>query len=149
MNTPQWITTAAVKDGALSTHQRLYFLDLLKQEMTDHLDTEYGTGNWLMLPTDELPADFSTETYTVIDGRLVPANTEVLDARAAVKAKAAAEVEIAELKQYLADTDYCVIKAAEAGAPMAELYPEQHTRRTEARARINELEQLTQSNEIL
>lgn len=124
--------------------------DLISYECTGtpkSIAKEFSSDKFVYMRSDELatllPADFSAETYTVTNGKLVPANTEVLDARETIKAKAAAEVEIAELKQYLADTDYCVIKAAEVSAPMAELYPEQHTRRAEARARINELEILT------
>lgn len=47
--------------------------------------------------------------------------------------------EIAELKQYLADTDYVVIKIAE-GVATAEEYAEVLQKRAEARTRINELE---------
>ena len=48
--------------------------------------------------------------------------------------------EIAELKQYLSDTDYTVIKCMEQGLSMSDLYPEVLAKRVEARARINELE---------
>ena len=54
--------------------------------------------------------------------------------------KMADEEEIAELKQYLSDTDYTVIKCMEQGLSMSDLYPEVLAKRVEARARINELE---------
>lgn len=54
--------------------------------------------------------------------------------------KMRAAEEIAELKQYLTDTDYCVIKCMELGVAISEAYPEVHQKRTEARERINELE---------
>ena len=50
-----------------------------------------------------------------------------------------AEREIAELKQYLADTDYIVFKIAE-GSATAEEYTDVIRKRQEARARINKLE---------
>jgi len=50
-----------------------------------------------------------------------------------------AEIEIAQLKQYLSDTDYAVIKIAE-GEATAEQYAEVLTKRREARASIKELE---------
>ena len=47
--------------------------------------------------------------------------------------------ELMQLKQYLADTDYVVIKIAE-GVATKEEYAEVLQKRAEARARINELE---------
>ena len=55
-------------------------------------------------------------------------------------AKMKAEEEIAELKNYLSETDYCVIKCMELGLSISTAYPEVHQKRTEARSRINELE---------
>lgn len=52
-----------------------------------------------------------------------------------------AQSEISQLKQYLADTDYCAIKCAELGLSMANEYPEIYQKRIASRARINELEQ--------
>lgn len=48
-------------------------------------------------------------------------------------------VELIQLKQYLADTDYVVIKIAE-GVATKEEYAEVLQKRAEARFRINELE---------
>ncbi len=55
-----------------------------------------------------------------------------------ITAKEARE-EVARLKKFLADTDYCVIKIAE-GVATAEEYASVLTKRQAARARINELE---------
>lgn len=88
-----------------------------------------------------LPADFSTDTYTIENGKLVKANPELIAERLAVKAKAAASVEIAELRAYLTQTDYAPIKCGELGLSMAEIYPELHAQRTAARARINLLQE--------
>lgn len=52
--------------------------------------------------------------------------------------------EILELKDYLYRSDWKVIKASELGVPLSELYPDDNTKRSEARARINELEKLIQ-----
>lgn len=49
--------------------------------------------------------------------------------------------EIYKLKQYLSDTDYCVIKSMEQGTNIQTAYPEEYQKRTEARNRINELEE--------
>lgn len=51
-----------------------------------------------------------------------------------------AQSEIQTLKAYLSSTDWKMIKASELGVPLADVYPEDATKRTEARARINELE---------
>ena len=53
-----------------------------------------------------------------------------------------AEIEIMELKDYLNKTDWKAIKASELGVPLSELYPDDNTKRSEARAKINELEKL-------
>ena len=53
--------------------------------------------------------------------------------------KMADEKEIAELKQYLADTDYQVIKCYDRGLVYATEYPEDFVKRQQARDRINEL----------
>ena len=53
-----------------------------------------------------------------------------------------AELRIVELKDYLNKTDWKVIKASELGVPLSELYPDDNTKRSEARAEINELEKL-------
>lgn len=50
-----------------------------------------------------------------------------------------AEMEIAQLKRYLSDTDYIVFKIAE-GSATAEDYTDVIRKRQEARARINKLE---------
>lgn len=50
-----------------------------------------------------------------------------------------AQVEILNLKQYLSNTDYVVLKIAE-GVATATDYADVLTQRQEARARINELE---------
>ena len=50
--------------------------------------------------------------------------------------------EIYTLKAYLSETDYTVIKCMELGVSISEAYPEIHQKRSEARARINELEEV-------
>lgn len=50
------------------------------------------------------------------------------------------EDEIWKLKKYLSETDWAVVKCMELGISMAEKYPELYQKRTEARAKINELE---------
>lgn len=111
MIVPKKITIATVKDGGLSTYQRLYWLDKLIVEMSEPLDTDYGAGNWAIVPTDELPADFSVETYTIENGQLVPASPEVIAEREA--AKRAAFNEAQRLKreaEYRATTDPRVLE---------------------------------------
>ena len=53
-----------------------------------------------------------------------------------------AQIKIMELKDYLNNTDWKAIKASELGIPLSELYPDDNTKRSEARAKINELEKL-------
>ena len=53
-----------------------------------------------------------------------------------------AETEITSLKMYLNESDWKAIKASELGVPLSELYPDDSTKRSEARAKINELEKL-------
>ena len=50
--------------------------------------------------------------------------------------------EIHQLKSYLSDTDYTVIKCMELGVSVADTYPEIHQKRADARTRINELEEV-------
>lgn len=50
------------------------------------------------------------------------------------------EGEINEYRASLVNTDWCVIKCQETGQKMEELYPDISSVRTNARARINELE---------
>lgn len=51
-----------------------------------------------------------------------------------------AKVEIQELKQYLSDTDYTVIKCQELNLDYKNTYPNEAQKRAEARDRINFLE---------
>lgn len=53
-----------------------------------------------------------------------------------------AQDEIMSLKSYLNKSDWKAIKASELGVPLSEIYPDDSTKRSEARARINELEEL-------
>ena len=53
-----------------------------------------------------------------------------------------AEREIQTLKAYLSETDWTVVKCMEAGISMATAYPEITAKRTEARNRINILEEI-------
>lgn len=62
-----------------------YGFDQYKQEESSALDARNGAGNWVVLPAADLPADFSIDTHTIIDGALVPASDEVIAARAAAK----------------------------------------------------------------
>lgn len=56
--------------------------------------------------------------------------------------KMANEKQIADLKAYLAETDYMVIKCMERGESMQVSYPAVYAKRAEARERINGLERL-------
>lgn len=49
------------------------------------------------------------------------------------------KAELAELKQYLLDTDYMVIKSMEKGSSMLIEYPDEFVKRQKARDRINEI----------
>lgn len=53
-----------------------------------------------------------------------------------------AQIEIISLKDFLASTDYVVIKCYELGLDMSEEYPEVYKKRSDARKKINELESL-------
>lgn len=50
--------------------------------------------------------------------------------------------EVRQYKEYLSSTDWAVVKCMELGVSIAEVYPEIHQKRTEARAEINKLEAL-------
>lgn len=56
--------------------------------------------------------------------------------------KEKAEREILSLKAYLSETDWVVVKCMEMGLIPATAYPEITTKRAEARARINTLEEI-------
>lgn len=56
--------------------------------------------------------------------------------------KEKAEREIAELKSYLTSTDWTVIKCTELGLSLQTAYPEVYQKRTDARERINILEEI-------
>lgn len=110
MNTqPQWLTIATVKDGALSTHQRLYFLDLMREEMPDYL----------IIPTAELPIDFSEETYTISDGQLVPASGDVIAQR-----QAAATIAYNEQQRVLRESEYRAVTDPKVIELLADSTPE-------------------------
>lgn len=76
-NKPQWLTVVTVKDGALSAYERFYWLDKLINERTSKFDSDYGSGNWMIALTTELPQIFATDlraacqTYTIVGGELV------------------------------------------------------------------------------
>lgn len=55
--------------------------------------------------------------------------------------KELAQMEIQNLKLYLSETDWVVIKSLEVGSIPSELYPEISTKRAYARTRINLLEE--------
>lgn len=135
------LTIAYMVGADLYASGRDYDLGLLLGELTETYNDIYGAGRWLAAPTTDLPADFSTDTYTIEGGQLVKASPELIAERQAAKAKAAASVEIAQLRAYLTQTDYAPIKCGELGLSMAEIYPELHAERTAARARINELQE--------
>lgn len=50
------------------------------------------------------------------------------------------EGEINELKALLTNTDWCVIKCQETGQKIGEVYPEESMLRSEARSKINSLQ---------
>lgn len=56
--------------------------------------------------------------------------------------KELAEREIDEYRGYLRSTDYMAIKCGELGLSMSTEYPEEHKKRSEAREKINQLQQL-------
>lgn len=110
-NKPQWLTIAIVKDGALSTQQRFYFLDLLREEMVDYLTAGYGAGNWLITLTADLPAGFSPESYTLENGKLVKASEELIASRQAASLAAYNEGQrVLREAEYRASTDPRVLE---------------------------------------
>lgn len=111
MNPLQWITIATVKDGTLSTQQRLYFVDLLIDEMSEFLNSEYGLENWSITPTEGLPADFLPESYTIENGKLVKASEELIASRQAASLAAYNEGQRALREaEYRASTDPRVLE---------------------------------------
>lgn len=110
--------------------------DLIISERAESYNAVYGIGNWAIVPTDELPADFSVETYTIENGQLVPASPEVIAEREA--AKRAAFNEAQRLKReadYRAMTDPLVLELIADSTPsmvamkdaIREKYPYQET----------------------
>lgn len=85
---PQWLTIATLRDGMLSSVQRLYYEDMLRGEMAEFLNQEHGSGNWIITPTYNLPESFDPATYTIENGHLLLASDQVLMARKAVKLQA-------------------------------------------------------------
>lgn len=89
----------------------------LMELVSKHNNDLYGIGNWLVIPNSVLPSDFSVETYTIVDGKLVPAPAEVLEARQAARLIAQAEeVRAARESRYRAETDTLMFDAIEAYA---------------------------------
>jgi len=74
----------------------------------------------------------------IIGGQIVLGKTP--EEQAAESQREALLLEEAGLKRDLAAGDYKVIKAAEAGQPLEEVYPGLHAQRQQARDRINEIE---------
>ena len=72
-----------------------------------------------------------------VNGKLIEVPDKIAELEA-MAAKTNPELEINELKQKLADTDYAVIKIAEGSATVDE-YADLITQRREWRKRINEL----------
>ena len=73
-------------------------------------------------------------TYKSEDGvwTILPPDTDA-------ESKAMVQAEIATLQDYLASTDYMVIKCLERGLDMSIEYPREYVERQNARRRINEL----------
>lgn len=136
---PEWLTIVTVNDGTLTTQERLYWRDKLIEEMREYLDGEYGAGNWTIVPTAELPTEFTPETFTIVDGVLVPAPEEVLAARRTVAEHADLRIEREKLLKQLADTDFNVNKFVEEALSEENFAPVREARRG-FRARINEIE---------
>lgn len=80
---PIWITTIVIKDGELSTSQRLDHLDMFIEEMAKVFNEDYGAGNWVIMATDELPDDFSGQDYDIMGGQLIRSSAERIMARKA------------------------------------------------------------------
>ncbi len=76
--------------------------------------------------------------YKLTDGKLIERTDED---KAPEMTRSAAEIEILQLKQNLADTDYIAAKISE-GAATRQDYEVQVMKRAEWRARINELESI-------
>ena len=95
-------------------------------------------ANFAMLETEELPTISKPyrEYLAVEEGVVVVKEREITEEILAYEK----DEELRNLKQYLSDTDYTVIKCMEQGLSMSDLYPEVLAKRVEARARINELE---------
>lgn len=106
---PKWLTIATAKDGMLSTSQRLYFEDMLREEMAEYFDREYGPGNWLITPTDQLPKGYDPMAYTISAGQFIPALGEVLAVRAEAEKARKAEALRAKRDELLIGTDKYLI----------------------------------------
>lgn len=106
---PQWLTTATVQNGLLVTSQRLYFEDRLREEIGPTLEQVYGPGNWLIVPTDDLPEGYDPATYTIKDGQLVPASDEVMALRHEAETRQKASTIRMQRNDILKETDRYMI----------------------------------------
>ena len=123
------------------------------EEDTIHVSAVEGVeeqGHWKVIA--EYPETGGKEVEWVVDVagvQAVPEHDEdvlvYIPYTAEELARMAAEREIAELKQRLAETDYAVIKIAE-GAATAEEYADVIEERKRARERINELQKVLDDN---
>lgn len=106
---PQWLTIASVKDAMLITSERVYYENMLHEEMAEYMDQEHGPGNWIITPTDNLPEGFDPATYTIEAGQLVPASAEVVAARQQAETARKAAVVRVQRNERLTATDRFMI----------------------------------------
>lgn len=78
----------------------------------ENLQKDFPTSDgWLIVDPAELPADFSVETYTIVNGELVKASADVIAEREAKKREAYNEQQrLARQAEYRAVTDPQVIE---------------------------------------
>lgn len=138
MNDPIWLTIAANCGPRLIAMQRLGKPSELRAELSSQLDTTHGPGNWLIIPTDDLPAGFDPADFMVADGRLVPVTPAILAERERLAEQAALSAERDDLLRRLARSDYKALKFAEGSISEADFAPAR-TERQAWRERINEI----------
>ena len=105
----KWITVITIKDEILNTWERYYCEDMLIREQAEWLDNEFGSGNWTIIPTDDLPVNFDPATYTIENGQLVPASADVMVLREQARTAKRATVLRSQRDKALTATDKYMI----------------------------------------
>lgn len=108
------------------------------EEFLEAYGDEYGK-----IETDNLLQINPLRQYLAVeDGELVIKDEILSEEQEAQVERIEASNEITELKAFLANTDYHVIKCYDLGLVYQETYPDEAQKRQKARDRINELERL-------